>query len=162
MIRESIEEIEREDKIREIPIPQMEAVDIGSLFSKEEKDLFRIKRYVNEQARTKEETPSEPEEKRLEEFIHEEQESIKNKVDYAKESQQAYTPMNEIYETMARLYNTSEWGAPEKKEFAEAQYHLQKKAEQFHQAEFQTSKYVEAQLTVSQKMAEHMQERYRT
>ncbi len=46
MIKESEGELANEEKIRqEIPVPQMAAVDINNLFTKEEKEIFAAKRY---------------------------------------------------------------------------------------------------------------------
>lgn len=46
LIKESEGEIEEEEKIRQkIPVPQMKAVDIGNLFTAEEKQIFATKRY---------------------------------------------------------------------------------------------------------------------
>lgn len=46
LIEQSTIELEREQKIKqEIPIPQVKAVDIGGLFTKEEKQIFATKRY---------------------------------------------------------------------------------------------------------------------
>lgn len=44
LLKESEEEARLEDEVREIPIPQVKAVDIDSLFSSEEKELFKVKR----------------------------------------------------------------------------------------------------------------------
>ena len=47
MLKESAVELEREEKIKqEVPVPQMKAVDIGQLFTKEEKQVFATKRYA--------------------------------------------------------------------------------------------------------------------
>jgi len=46
LLKESAVELEREEKIKqEVPVPQMKAVDIGQLFTKEEKQVFATKRY---------------------------------------------------------------------------------------------------------------------
>jgi hypothetical protein len=70
---ESVGQLEREEEIRQkIPVPQMKAVDIDQLFTKEEKQIFAAKRY--QKTDTPEEEPAEkpkPEEKTLEdEVIH--------------------------------------------------------------------------------------------
>jgi len=59
LILESEEEAEREEQIKKIPIPQVKAVDIDSLFSQEEKELFKAKRFV-EVRRKPEEKPAPP------------------------------------------------------------------------------------------------------
>jgi len=45
IIKDSIREINVKEKIRDLPIPQIKAVDIESLFSPEEKEVFAVKRY---------------------------------------------------------------------------------------------------------------------
>jgi hypothetical protein len=49
LIKESeAEEAQEEDLRQKIPVPQLKAVDIDSLFSPEEKEIFRLKRYIEE------------------------------------------------------------------------------------------------------------------
>ena len=49
LIKESEAEEEQEEDLRQkIPVPQLKAVDIDSLFSPEEKEIFRLKRYIEE------------------------------------------------------------------------------------------------------------------
>lgn len=56
LIKKSEGEIEREEQIRkEIPIPQIKAVDIEHLFTPEEKRIFEAKRFIQEKKKTKEE-----------------------------------------------------------------------------------------------------------
>lgn len=45
LIRDSIREINIQEEIKDLPIPQIKAVDIESLFSPEEKEVFAAKRY---------------------------------------------------------------------------------------------------------------------
>jgi len=45
IINDSIREIDFKEKIKDLPIPQIKAVDIESLFSPEEKEVFAAKRY---------------------------------------------------------------------------------------------------------------------
>ncbi len=72
LMKESVVELEREEKIKkEIPIPQVKAVDIGGLFTKEEKQLFATKRYEDSKLRGEEQHEEEQgvQEKTLEDEI---------------------------------------------------------------------------------------------
>ena len=47
LIKESEEQATHEEKLKQqIPVPQLKSVDIESLFSPEEKELFKAKRYI--------------------------------------------------------------------------------------------------------------------
>lgn len=64
LLKESAVELEREEKIKqEVPVPQMKAVDIGQLFTQEEKQVFATKRYapVEHHEEEPEVKPNEPE-----------------------------------------------------------------------------------------------------
>lgn len=69
LLRESEEELEEKEKEKaEIPIPQLRAVDIGELFTEEEKQMFNAKRFKTEEPEKKEEALEETveaEEKKL-------------------------------------------------------------------------------------------------
>lgn len=49
LIRSSEQELRVEEELRDIPIPQVKAVDIEQLFGAEEKQIFRAKRLVPEE-----------------------------------------------------------------------------------------------------------------
>lgn len=78
LIKESVVELEREEKIKqEIPIPQIKAVDIGGLFTKEEKEIFATKRYQSAKKPSGEEKPiQEKKETTLEDTVWEEQKNL--------------------------------------------------------------------------------------
>ena len=73
LLKQSEGEMEQEEKLRkEIPIPQIKAVDIGQLFTKEEKQLFATKRYQESKLKEPEEVAdkaAEPEKSELEEVV---------------------------------------------------------------------------------------------
>ena len=77
LIKESVVELEQEEKIkRKIPVPQMKAVDIGNLFTQEEKQIFATKRYQDSKVKTSEEEKpkeEEPKEETLEDTVWREQ-----------------------------------------------------------------------------------------
>ena len=59
LIKDSIKEINIKEEIRDLPIPQIKAVDIESLFAPEEKEVFAAKRYENIRQRDIEEETAE-------------------------------------------------------------------------------------------------------
>ena len=71
LIKDSIKEINIKEEIRDLPIPQIKAVDIESLFSPEEKEVFAAKRY-KESRHVEEETTEKP----LEETVEQEKPEI--------------------------------------------------------------------------------------
>jgi len=73
IIKDSIREINVKEEIKGLPIPQIKAVDIESLFSPEEKEVFAAKRYKNiRQRHIEEETTEVP----LEETVEQERPEI--------------------------------------------------------------------------------------
>jgi len=74
LIKDSIREINIQEEIKDLPIPQIKAVDIESLFSPEEKEVFATKRYENaRQSHVEEETAEIP----LEETVEQERPKIR-------------------------------------------------------------------------------------
>lgn len=71
MMKESEREIEFEEGLKGVPIPQVKAVDIHSLFTPEEKEVFKVRRYAHETPRLEEEVPQKREVS-LEEAVEEE------------------------------------------------------------------------------------------
>jgi len=73
LIKDSVREINVKEEIKDLPIPQIKAVDIESLFAPEEKEVFAAKRYKNISARhVEEETAEIP----LEETVEQERPEI--------------------------------------------------------------------------------------
>ena len=73
LIKDSIREINIQEEIKDLPIPQVKAVDIESLFSPEEKEVFAAKRYKDLRVRhVEEETTEIP----LEETVEQERPEI--------------------------------------------------------------------------------------
>lgn len=102
LITESEQEIGREEEIkREIPIPQVKAVNIEQLFSKAEKQVFATKRFARE-----ENVEEAQEEARLEETVKE----AVAKGRLAKEEEQEYVirglerPTAEFYGAVQNVY----------------------------------------------------------
>lgn len=109
LIRESEEAVAREEETKKIPIPQLKAVDIGALFSPEERELFKAKRFVTE--RPREELPPEearpPGVKPLEEVAAEAprlaQEEERAQAQYL--AQLSRTPAEELHARVRNIYN---------------------------------------------------------
>lgn len=97
------EESEQEDRLRDISIPQLESVDIESLFTQEERELFKTKRFEE----IKIEEVKEPKREKGLESIAEEaprlsQEEQQHQIDYMQQAaqrstQQRYDAAKEIY-----------------------------------------------------------------
>lgn len=73
---ESEHEIALEEIKRDIPIPQLTAVDVDTLFSQEEKDIFKSKRFTGEKIKSPKEIVPEQHIDQLEKMIEEEKEGI--------------------------------------------------------------------------------------
>ncbi len=109
MIGQSEEQIATENELRDVPIPQLRAVSIDELFSPEEKELFKAKRFVSE-------IPSEEEvkvqqQKPLEDVAHEEapeltEEQRQAQIHYQIQAEQeAIRPAGDLYNEMRTIYN---------------------------------------------------------
>lgn len=108
LLRETEEEISRQEETEKIPIPQLKAVDIDALFSAEEKELFKAKRFAAEPGR-KVEKPKEalPAERAELERIAEEapiltQEEEAAQVQYL--DQLSQKPVEELYNKVKNIY----------------------------------------------------------
>jgi hypothetical protein len=105
LIKQSEGEIEREEQLRrEIPIPQVKAVDIEHLFSPEEKRLFEAKRFVQEKKKT-EEGEELPQERSLEETVEREKKNLTPK--QLAEQQQYRINLIEAWKTKPTEYITN-------------------------------------------------------
>ncbi|MBD3310086.1 hypothetical protein GF351_02610 [Candidatus Woesearchaeota archaeon] len=107
LIKESKQEIKREhEKLEKIPIPQLKAVDVDSLFSAEEKQIFETKRFARTRrpAGVQGQKPGKDGQKRLEEMAREAPVLSEEQINAQKEyfSKQ---PTKVLYETVAGIYN---------------------------------------------------------
>ena len=73
---ESEHEIALEEIRRDIPIPQLKAVDVDMLFTQEEKELFKSKRFTGEKIKEQKEIIPEQHLDQLEKMIEDEKEGI--------------------------------------------------------------------------------------
>jgi len=107
LIKESVAEIEEGQREKaKIPIPQLKSVDISNLFTQEEKDLFKAKRYAGEKKKevAKEVSPAE---KPLEQTLFEatprlSEEQVEEQRQY--QIQLSQQPTTEIYQRMSDIY----------------------------------------------------------
>jgi len=112
LMKESVGELEREERIKkELPIPQMKAVDVGELFTQEEKQIFATKRYEESKLRREEpeeEKPNAKEERTLEEQVWEEQPQLTaEQVEQHRQYGQALAneQPDKIYQAAVEAYN---------------------------------------------------------
>ena len=104
LMRESEREIEIQDELKDIPIPQVKAVDIQSLFTPEEKEVFRMKRFAHGPPTQEEEPAIRQKEKSLEEAVAEEaaQRELKAPPQYGAALEEA----KELVSTLTDAYGT--------------------------------------------------------
>ena len=109
LMKESEVELAREEKIkREIPIPQVTAVDIDQLFTQEEKQIFATKRYVGKKPDEEEEEKKPPEETTLEDEVLEAQPQLtaEQKEEQRQYGQQlAVAQPNQLYQMARDAYD---------------------------------------------------------
>jgi hypothetical protein len=111
LLQETEEEISKQEELAKIPIPQLKAVDIGALFSPEERELFKAKRFIAEGPK-KEEEPEEagrkrPEEKAELERIAEEAKILKQDEETTQAqylNQLSQKPVEDIYNKVKGIY----------------------------------------------------------
>ena len=106
LLQETEEEITRQEEAEKIPIPQLKAVDIGALFSPEEKELFRAKRFVSERSREEKTEEAKIQKKAELEKIAEEapklnQEEAANQAQYL--NQLSQKPAEDIYNKVKNI-----------------------------------------------------------
>ncbi|MBW2966813.1 hypothetical protein KY342_06950 [Candidatus Woesearchaeota archaeon] len=106
LLQETEEEIGRQEELKKIPIPQLKAVDIGALFSPEEKELFRAKRFVTERPKEEAEEAKIQEKAELERIAEEapklSQEEAANQAQYL--DQLSQKPVEDIYNKVKDIY----------------------------------------------------------
>jgi hypothetical protein len=106
MLTEAEEQSDIEEELSHMPIPQLKAVDIDELFSPEEKELFRAKRFA--EPKKKPEKAEKPKAKgELEEIAWEakslSKEEERQHVEYANQLRQK--PVEELYGRAKELYS---------------------------------------------------------
>lgn len=108
MIGQSEEQLAVEHELKDIPIPQLKAVSIDELFSPEEKELFKAKRFIAESpAPAEEEKSSEakPLESVAEEASRLPEDERQAQIQYQiKAQQEAQRPAMDLYNEMREIY----------------------------------------------------------
>ena len=154
LLRKAEEESDIEDQLKEIPIPQVKAVDINELFSPEEKELFRAKRFVD----------SEKKEEMVEEKVQKMEEGLESIAEEApmmtaKEAahqeeyvvQLSMAPTEQLYNKAKEIYSQfKEQGyltSEQQKEFSNIEDANKQKMD-----DIQSGKYTEASKEVAQEM----------
>jgi len=168
LILESEEDIEREEQVRKIPIPEVKSIDIDSLFSQEAKELFKTKRFISE---TKKEEPEvkreKPRERRLEEVAAEEQvlkvEEERTHAQYL--TQLSQQPVDKIYNRMKEIYSeVKEQGYVSPRQMEEINnigYANARKFDAAKQGEYAPNQEAANEMVLTQKMKNWLQSMYK-
>ncbi len=160
LLKTSEEELEDKEKEKQqIPIPQLKSVDVTGLFSSEEKEIFKTKRF--ESSEKKEETD-------LEEAVFTEGEKLppEQKADQVQyRIQLSKEPTQELYSEMKNLYQGVEqkgyMNSEEKQKIENIQYAMNKKVEDIESGAYNPSQYVANTLDKTQQLAEKMKSMYK-
>jgi len=108
LLQETEEEIGRQEELKKIPIPQLKSVDIDALFSPEEKELFKAKRFITEPRRAEKPEKTKPREERAElERIAEEAPRLLPEEEAAQAQyldQLSQKPVEDIYNKVKNIY----------------------------------------------------------
>lgn len=162
LLRESEEELEEKEKEKaEIPIPQLRAVDLGELFSEEERQMFKAKRFEGKKPEEKEEALEETvavEEKKLT------PEQIKQ-VQQQYRTQLSQEPVQELYNKIKNIYqNVQQTGAmnpDQANQINNIEYALDKKKEDIEAGEYNPSEYIANKLVKTQQIGEELKKKYK-
>lgn len=172
LIRESEEQLAVEEEIKEVPIPQVKVVDLDELFSAEEKELFKAKRFVEEKTLSAEEEAVAAErETALEEAVaaespHPTEDGLGVQRQYRiRIEEMARRPADELYNRMRDIYQQfQESGAltPEQmREVGDIQYAQIRKMDDIRQGGYLPSEQAVREMVLTQRMANKLKEMYR-
>ncbi|MEE9525105.1 MAG: hypothetical protein V3V78_00680 [Candidatus Woesearchaeota archaeon] len=166
MLKEAEDEAVIEDELRDIPIPQLKAVDIDGLFSPAEKELFKAKRFTSDKPK---EVEKKEEKKGALESIAEEAPKIseaeqQQHIEYVqqlsqKPTEQLYNRAKEIYSNFKdKGYLTQE----QQKEMGDISYANRQKFDDIKAGNYpsgQLSKGVAGEMSLIEKMKGAMYKR---
>jgi hypothetical protein len=161
LLKKSEEELEDKEKEKaDIPIPQLKAVDIGGLFSEEEKQIFKTKRFDEKKPGKKE---------ALEETVAVEEKKLNpeqiNQVQQQYRIQLIKEPTDELYSKMKSIYQTVQSSgtisADQVNQVNNIEYALDKKKEDIDSGEYNPSEYVANKLIVTQQIGEELKKKYK-
>jgi len=162
LLKESEDELEdKERQKRQIPIPQLKAVDVTHLFSEEEKQIFNTKRFSQEK-------PKKEEEKPLEETILAEQEKkpeVMNLADQEYRIQLSKEPTKQLYNEIRNLYQEIQdkgyVNPDERQKIENMQYAMNKKKEDIEAGAYNASQHISQTLNKSQELADKIKNMYK-
>jgi len=160
LLKESEEELEDKEKEKaEIPIPQLRAVDIGELFTEEEKQMFKAKRFKEEKPKKKE---------ALEETVEIEGKKLTPK--QVEQAQQQYRtqlsrePVKELYNKISEIrqdvQGTGYMTAEQQSQIVNIEYALDRKREDIESGEYNPSEYAANKLVATQRIGEELKKKY--
>ena len=166
LIRESEEQAAREEETEKIPIPQLKAVDIEALFSPEEQELFKAKRFIapKEKAAVEEKLPKA---RPLEEVAAEAPklsfEEEKAHVDYLNQLSKA--PAAELKEKVNSIYksvkDTGYMSSGQQEELNNIHYATQRKMKDIEAGKYtEVGKEVADAMVLTEKMKNWLQDSY--
>jgi hypothetical protein len=162
LLKNSEDELEdKENQKRQIPIPQMRAVDVSHLFSEEERQIFNTKRFSQGK-------PKKEEEKPLEETVLSEQEKkpeVMNLADQEYRIQLSKEPTKQLYSEIKNLYQEIQdkgyVNPDERQKIENMQYAMNKKKEDIEAGAYNASQYISQTLNKSQELADKIKNMYR-
>jgi len=169
LITESEDQAAQEEEIKKIPVPQLKSIDIGALFSSEEKELFKTKRFTSETTEEKEEEEKPEKEKgsQLEQelanvqTLPEEQERAH--MDYV--NQLSQKPASELKEKMANIYSAVKekgyMSESQKENLYNVHYATQKKLQDIETGHYkEATKQAAQEMVLTEKMKNWLQDSY--
>lgn len=166
MIKKSQQEEEIEKELEQMPIPQLKSVDIDDLFSQEEKQLFKERRFVSEK-RKPEEEPA-PKKQELEQIAEQapelNKEQEKANVEYA--MQLSKKPAHELKERASEIYNNAKESGymshSQEEELKNIDYATRQKMKDIEQRNYSNvSKQVAEEMVATEKMKNWLQNMYK-
>jgi hypothetical protein len=172
MIQESEEQLAKEEEVKDIPIPQVRAVDIGALFAPEEKELFKAKRFIEEKRPAEEVKAVKKREETLEEVAAVEgprrlpEEIVEEQRQYqARVEELSRRPAEEIRDRMQDIYATARergYVTPDQmQEVRDMKYATMEKFDDTTAGEYLPSKQAANEMVLTQRMANWLQRMYR-
>lgn len=162
LIKKSEAELEENEKQKkQIPIPQLKAVDLTQLFTEEEKQIFNTKRFETKK-------PIKEEELLLEETIATEQARKPEMMNLAEQEyriQLSKEPTKQLYSEIKSMYQEIQdkgYTNPEERQKIEnIQYAMNKKREDIETGSYNPSQYISQALNKSQELADKIKKMYR-
>jgi hypothetical protein len=161
LIKQSEFELEEKEKEKaSTPIPQLKAVDIGELFTEEEKQLFKTKRFEEKPKNKKEaleDTVAVEEKKLTPEQIEQAQHQYR--------TQLSKKPVDELYSRIKNIYQNVQssgiMSSDQIKQIDNIEYALDKKKQDIESGEYNPSEYAANKLVSTQQIGEELKRKYK-